>query len=71
MLRELARGLSEKEIADRLNISTYTAKNHLRNVRERFGLSKNTELLMLYICHVLGKDFSLWRLRNLGVDMLL
>lgn len=35
VVEQLARGLSEKEIADVLHISVYTVKNHLRNIRER------------------------------------
>lgn len=36
----LSRGMSEKEIADKLNISPATVNNHTRNIRAKFGLSK-------------------------------
>lgn len=41
VVKLLASGSSEKEIADRLCISRHTVDNHLRNIRERFGLHKN------------------------------
>lgn len=44
VVKLLASGSSEKEIADRLCISRHTVDNHLRNIRERFGLHKNTEI---------------------------
>lgn len=36
----LSRGMSEKEIAYKLNISPDTVNNHTRNIRAKFGLSK-------------------------------
>ena len=48
VVEQLARGLSEKEIADVLHISVYTVKNHLRNIRERNHIQKNTEIIILY-----------------------
>lgn len=67
----LARGLSEKEIAYRLCISIHTVNNHLRNVRERNGLSKNTEVVLLYIAYRNKKPFSLRRLKDVGVTAIL
>lgn len=67
----LARGLSEKEIADRLCISRDTVSNHLRNIREKYGLSKNTEIVLLYISMLNKKKFSLKDVRSQGVSILL
>lgn len=67
----LARGLSEKEIAYQLCISIHTVNNHLRNVRERNGLSKNTEVVLLYIAYRNKKPFSLRRLKDIGVTAIL
>ncbi len=39
VLRWAAEGLKVEEIADRLSISAHTADMHLRNVRERLGVS--------------------------------
>ena len=55
----LARGLSEKEIAEKLFISPATVNNHTRNIREKFGLSKNSEIVLLYIAERNGKKFCL------------
>lgn len=38
VVEQLARGYSEKEIADRLHLSYHTVNNHLRNIRERHKL---------------------------------
>lgn len=62
----LVRGYSEKEIADKLHISVHTVGNHTRNVREKNGLSKNTEIILLYIAYLNKKKFSLVTLRELG-----
>lgn len=48
VVKLLASGSSEKEIADRLCISRHTVDNHLRNIRERFGLHKNTEITSVH-----------------------
>lgn len=40
----LVRGYSEKEIADRLHLSKHTVNNHMRNIRERNGLTKTQKL---------------------------
>ena len=42
----LSRGLTEKEIAGKLFISSATVNNHTRHIREKFGLSKNTEMFL-------------------------
>lgn len=67
----LVRGYSEKEIADKLFLSRYTVDNHLRNIRERNGLNKNTEVILLYIAYVRHKKFSLKNLRELGLGAVL
>ena len=67
----LVRGYSEKEIADKLNVSRYTVNNHMRNIRERNGLSKNTEIVVLYIAYLNKKKFSLSILREIGLSAVL
>lgn len=67
----LARGFSEKEIADKLNISYNTVSNHTRNIRERHGLTKNSEVLLLYIAYLNNKSFSLANIRDLGLSTIL
>lgn len=67
----LARGLSEKEIADELHISPATVNNHTRHIREKFGLSKNTEIILLYIAERNHKKFSLRNIRESGISVIL
>lgn len=67
----LARGFSEKEIADELNISPATVNNHTRNIREKFGLSKNTEIVLAYIAEQNSKPFSIRNIRKYGVNIIL
>lgn len=67
----LARGFSEKEIAAKLHISAATVNNHTRNIREKFGLSKNTEIILLYISEQNHKHFSLRDIREYGINIIL
>lgn len=67
----LARGYSEKEIADKLHLSVNTINNHTRNIRERHGLNKNTEIILLYISELNNKEFSLSSIRQFGLSTIL
>lgn len=67
----LARGLSEKEIADELCISPSTVNNHTRNMREKLHVNKNTELILAYIADVNCKKFSISEIRKFGVSVIL
>lgn len=57
--------------ADRLCISRHTVDNHLRNIRERFGLHKNTEIILLYIAQLNHKPFSLANIKQYGLEVIL
>jgi DNA-binding CsgD family transcriptional regulator len=67
----LSRGFSEKEIAEKLFISPATVNNHTRNIREKFGLSKNSEIILLYIAERNGKKFCLKNIREFGIGIIL
>ena len=67
----LARGLSEKEVADKLCISPNTVNNHTKNIREKNGLTKNSEIILLYIAHQNKKPFNLRTIKELGVGAIL
>lgn len=67
----LARGFSEKEIAAKLNISAATVNNHTRNIRDKFGLSKNSEIVLLYIADRNKKPFNLRNIREYGISIIL
>jgi DNA-binding NarL/FixJ family response regulator len=44
----LRRGLSNKEIASRLQIEVTTVKNHVHNILEKLGLSRRAEIARLF-----------------------
>ena len=67
----LARGFTEKEIAAKLNISAATVNNHTRNIREKFGLSKNSEIILAYIAERNKKPFNLRAIREYGISIIL
>lgn len=67
----LARGLTEKEIASKLHISPATVNNHTRNIREKFGLTKNTEIVLVYIAECNKKRFNLSMIREYGISVIL
>lgn len=67
----LARGLSEKEIAAKLNISPATVNNHTRNIREKFDLSKNSEIVLLYIAERNKRPFNIKAIREYGISIIL
>ena len=49
-------GLSNKEIAQRLNIATYTVKSHVHNILEKLAL--HTRLQLASYAHTQGKSLS-------------
>lgn len=67
----LSRGMSEKEIADKLHISPATVNNHARNIRAKFGLSKNSEIILAYIAEWNKKPFSIRNIREYGINIIL
>lgn len=70
VVEQLARGYSEKEIANRLNLSYHTVNNHLRNIRERHKLQKNTEIIILYAVSLSKKKVSIKEVKELGFSIL-
>ena len=49
VLRELAQGLNNRTIAQRLYVSEDTVKSHLRNVYRKLGVSSRAEAVALYV----------------------
>ena len=70
VVEQLARGYSEKEIADKLNLSYHTVNGHLRNIRERHAIQKNTEIIILYMAFLSKKKLSLKEVKEFGVSIL-
>lgn len=67
----MSRGRSEKEIADLLKIKPATVNNHTRNIRSKFDLSKNSEIILAYIAEVKSKPFSISKIREYGIGIIL
>ena len=72
--REIAlafcRGLSDKEVADRLFRSYHTVRTEKRAIYRKLGISKDTELLWWCICKRLGIEFNLQSIRTKGINIL-
>lgn len=67
----LARGMSEKEIADELTCSPATVNNHTRNIRAKFGVNKNSEIILAFIADLKGKPFNIANIRKYGISIIL
>ena len=55
-LRLIARGLSNKEIADQLYLSLNTVKSRIRAAYRRLGLTSRSQAVAWAIRHGLGSD---------------
>ena len=55
----LAWGAAKKEVADRLYISTRTVENTTRNIYEKAGIQKATELCVWWFCTRFGISFDM------------
>lgn len=51
VLQEMAQGLSNKEIGEKLFITEKTVKNHLTNIFQKLGVSDRTQALLFAIKH--------------------
>ena len=70
VVEQLARGYSEKEIADILHLSYHTVNNHLRHIRERHKIQKNTEIVILYAASLSKKKISIKEVKEFGFSIL-
>lgn len=70
VVEQLARGYSEKEIAEILHLSRHTVDNHLRNIRKRNNLQKNTEIIILYTLCLSRKKLSFKKVKEFGLSIL-
>jgi hypothetical protein len=57
-------------VASLLHKSYWTVKTQKRMIYWKLGISKDTELLWYMICKRMGKEFSLRRIREQGIELL-
>lgn len=64
------RGLSDKEVADRLFRSYHTVRTEKRAIYRKLGISKDTELLWYMILEKLGREFNINEIRKKGLELI-
>lgn len=69
VLECIIRGLSQKEIANELNIEPKTVDNHICSIKRKIGVTKNTEMFGYYIATIRGKKFDLKLLHKFGISI--
>ena len=52
VVRQVAEGLSNREIAGQLNLSEHTVKNYLFRIFEKLGISSRVELVMYAVANI-------------------
>ncbi len=67
----LAWGASKKEVADRLFISSRTVENTARNIYQKLGIQKATELCVWWFCTKCGVPVSLDPLKRAFIAVVL
>lgn len=67
----LAWGASKKEVADRLFISSRTVENTARNIYQKLGIQKATELCVWWFCTKCGVPVSIDPLKRAFIAVLL
>ena len=66
----ICKGLTDKEVANKLFRSYHTVRTQKKDIYQKLGVSKDTELLWAMIFEKLGKEFSLNLIREKGIDNL-
>ena len=66
----ICKGLTDKEVANKLFRSYHTVRTQKKAIYQKLGVSKDTELLWAMIFERLGKEFSLNLIREKGIDNL-
>ncbi len=67
---EFAKGLQDKEVADRLGKSIWTVKTQKKMAYLKLGIQNSSELTLYVICRQLGKEFDLKKIREFGISVL-
>ena len=64
----ICRGLTDKEVADRLYRSYHTVRTQKKAIYQKLGVSKDTELIWYMIFERLGREFNLSEIREKGIE---
>ncbi len=67
----LAWGAAKKEVADRLDLSTRTIENTARNIYQKLGIQKATELSVWYFCTRFHISFDISPLKRTIISIFL
>ena len=65
----LCRGLTDKEVAEKLFRSYHTVRTQKKAVYRKVGVTKDTELMAAMICEHKGIEFSIKQLRDKGIHL--
>lgn len=65
----LCRGLTDKEVAEKLFRSYHTVRTQKKAVYRKVGVTKDTELMAAMICEYKGIEFSINKLRTEGIHL--
>lgn len=65
----LCRGLTDKEVADRLYRSYHTVRTQKKAIYRKVGVTKDTELMAAMICERKKIEFTINRLRERGIGL--
>lgn len=64
------RGLTDKEVAERLFRSYHTVRVQKKSIYRKLGVNKDTELLWWMIRERQGREFNLTEIREKGIEAL-
>lgn len=65
----IGHGLSQKEIALKMNVERKTIDKHIDNIKKKYKCSKATELMGLYTAIKKSKKFDVNLLRQYGLQI--
>ena len=65
----LCRGLTDKEVAEKLYRSYHTVRTQKKAIYRKVGVTKDTELMAAMICEHKKIEFSISRLRERGIEL--
>lgn len=69
VLELVGHGFSRKEIAGILHLSVKTVDKHISNIKEKYHISKSTEMIGVYTAIKKSKKFDLELLRQYGLQI--